>query len=159
MLPLQSVLLDREASVQEVTAVTQVLHSRGFEPNIRAEWQKDPRSGNGAFWIVLITIALPVRDFLKSFTETLGKKAGESSWESLKSLIDDLRAARRESTVAADGWIELDDPEGTKLMVAAIPNEAYQRLLEIDWSHVRGGTLMWHDQDKEWFDPSRKYGQ
>jgi hypothetical protein len=146
------VLLDVAASSEEVQAVERVLRSAGIDAEVRAEWQKPPRVGNGVFWIILIVLSVALKDFLGGFSGA----AGADAWKALKRLVGELRATRVPSE-APDGWVRMDDPEGTNLMLGDLPDEAYRALLELDWSQHRGGMLMWDDEAGEWFDPNRRY--
>jgi hypothetical protein len=146
------VLLDVDASREEVQTVEHVLRSAGFDADVRPGWEKPPRVGNGAFWMILFVLSAPVQAFLAGFFGA----AGADAWKDVKRFVAELRAARAPSR-APDGWVEFDDPEGTKLMVADLPDEAYRALLELDWDDHRGGMLMWDDDTSKWFDPNRRY--
>lgn len=99
MVDIQEVLINAEASPDEVAAVQEVFDSRDLGVEVRAEWRKDPRTGNGAFWMTLVKLtAIPVGAFVTAFMA----KAGEATFGALREWVQDLRAARRPSTVAAD---------------------------------------------------------
>jgi hypothetical protein len=33
-----------------------------------------------------------------------------------------------------------------------------EKLRDPDWDVLKGGQIMWDPQDKDWYDPQRKYG-
>jgi hypothetical protein len=152
------VLLDRYATPNEIANVRAVFARTGREAMVRAVWEKPPQTGNGAFWMTLVLLAVP----FKAFADGFFGKAGEDTWMALRKLVEELREARRGSTLADEGWVEFDDPDDTQVMLASgIPDEAYEALLELDWSAVRGGTIMWDEERGRWFDlnPGKRRGR
>jgi hypothetical protein len=146
------VLLDRYASPEEVASVRAVFERARHRAMVRAVWEKPPYTGNGAFWMTLVLVAMPFHSFLDGFFGKLGEDVADA----LRDFVDDIREARRPSTLADDGWVEFDDLEDTHVMLSGgIPDEAYRALLELDWDEVRGGTIMWDADVGRWFDPSR----
>lgn len=148
-------VLDEAASEEEVDAVQAVLRDAGIAMEVTAQWRKPPQTGNGAFWMVLITVGMPVGAFLKQFLETIAEKAAESWWEALQAWLQDLRSARRLSTIATEGWVEIDGSDGCGLMIHDVPSEAYEELARLDWSQVGPGIIMWDDEAREWRFPPR----
>lgn len=151
MMEVHSVLLDEDATPAEVEAVGAVLRTFGIDVEVRPAWRKDPQTGNGAFWMILVGVGVPLAAFLRSFMDAFGKKAGDASWEALVGLVRNLKAARRGSLVADDGWIQLTDAAGTTLMLTAdVPLAAYAKLSEIDWASCQGKAVMWSHESNEW---------
>jgi hypothetical protein len=146
------VLLDRFATEEEVAGVGAVFEHAGRNAMVRAVWEKPPQTGNGAFWMTLVLVGLP----FKAFADGFFGKLGEDAADALRQFVDEVREARRSSTLADDGWVEFDDVEGTHVMLSGgIPAEAYRALLALDWDEVRGGTIMWDADAGRWFDPNR----
>lgn len=132
------VLLDRYATVGECDAVRAVIDRAGGHAMVRAVWEKEPQTGNGAFWMTLFLLGVPFAKFCDGFFTKLGENAADT----LRDFVRELREARRASTHASVGWVEFDDVEDTKIMIPSdIPDDAFNALLEIDWSRVQGGTL------------------
>jgi hypothetical protein len=154
----ERVLIDAAASAEEAELIRGALRESGFEADVSSEWEKPAGVGNGAFWMVLVVLAVPATAFLSGFGKTIGERAGEAAWEGLKSFVGRLRQARASSTIASVGWVELDDPDGTRIMIGEEADEAYQQLLELDLDARRGWMLLWDDDAKEWYDPNRRYG-
>lgn len=114
--------------------------------------EKPPQTGNGAFWMTLVLLGVSFNSFAEGFFGELGKDAALA----LRDFVDELRAARSDSTLASDGWVEFDDPDETKVMIASgIPADAYRALMDLDWANARGGTIMRDEASKRWFDPTR----
>jgi hypothetical protein len=151
-MPTIPVLLDRYATPDEVERVRSVFERAGATAQVRAVWEKPPQTGNGVFWIVLVLVGVS----FKSFADGFFGKLGEDAALTFRAFVDELRDARRDSTLADDGWVEFDDIDDTKVMIAGgLPDEAYRALLDLDWSSVRGGMLMWSHESGQWFDPNR----
>ena len=129
----------------------------GIDADVVAEWQKPPGVGNGVFWMVLVVLGVPAASFLKGFTQKLGEQTGEVAWKALKSFVGRVRKAREESTIATSGWVEVDDPAGTRIMIGDEADEAYRQLLELDLDSRQGWLLLWDDENEEWYDPNRRY--
>jgi hypothetical protein len=147
------VLLDRYATDEEVTKVRAVFERAGREAMVRPVWEKKPHTGNGAFWTVLVLLGVS----FKSFADGFFGKFGEDAAVAFREFVDELRQARRTSTLADDGWFEFDDVEESNVMLASgLPDEAYRALLNLDWETARGGMLMWDSHEREWFDPNRQ---
>jgi hypothetical protein len=146
------VLLDRYATPDEVAEVRAVFERAGGSAMVRAVWEKPPQTGNGAFWMTLVLLGVS----FKAFADGFFGKLGEDAAVALRDFVEDLREARMDSTHADDGWVEFDDVDETNVMLSSgVPEEAYQALLEIDWSHARGGMIMWDGASRRWFDPNR----
>jgi hypothetical protein len=148
------VLLDRYASPAEVEDVRAVFQRAGARAMVRPVWEKPPQTGNGPFWIVLILLGVS----FKAFADGFFGKLGENAADALREFVEELRRTRDQSTRADNGWIQFDDPDDTKVMLGAdLPQEAYEALLQLDWSEHTGGMLMWDDTAHEWYDPNRRY--
>jgi hypothetical protein len=148
------VLLDRYATPEEIEEVRAVFERAGARAMVKPVWERPPRTGNGAFWIVLVLLGVAFKSFADGF---FGKLGGDAA-DALREFVGELREARRRSSRAPDGWVEFDDPDDTKVMFASgLPDEAYRALLELDWPEHRGGMLMWDEESREWYDPNRRY--
>jgi hypothetical protein len=150
-----TVHLDDAASSAEIDHVREVVRSSGLTAEVLPDWQKPPETGNGGFWMVAITIGgLPIAAFVTGFAQ----KAGQEAYNAFRSFVKRLHDARRSSPFPS-GWVEIKDSEGTTLMVGDLAADAFDKLPYVDWVANKGGHLMWDDDAKEWFDPSRRYGQ
>lgn len=107
------VLLDRYATADEITKVQAVFDDLGRPAMVRAVWEKSPQTGNGAFWMTLVLLGVPFKAFADGFFGELGHDAAIA----LREFVRKLRAARRNSTLANDGWVEFDDPDHTNVML------------------------------------------
>ncbi len=167
-MPVLAVQLDPEAAPEELEAVRSVFRSRGEAPEVRLldlprgvgpsrEDEAVEEVGNRAVWLMVVLLAVPIGSFLKSLGTASGNRAGATDLEALASLVRDLRAARQSSEYP-EGLIELRDPDGTVLLLGDPAAEAYQRLLDVDWSERRGGMLMWDEERGEWYDSDTNDG-
>jgi hypothetical protein len=96
---------------------------------------------------------------LTAFVTAFFAKAGGDAWDGLRSLVANLRRARRSSRVAPSGWVVLKVPDGTTLMIGDdLSDEQIEALRGFDWDAHKGGQVMWDPQAKEWYDPTRRYG-
>jgi hypothetical protein len=152
----ERVFVDAVASPEEIEAVRRAFRDVGIDVDVVAEWEKPPGVGNGAFWMVLVVLGISASAFLKGFGQTLGERAGEEAWTALRSFVRRVRKAREGSAIAASGWVELDDPDGTRIMIGDEADEAYRQLLELDLEARRGWMLLWDDDAREWYDPNRR---
>jgi hypothetical protein len=152
----ETVRLDAAATAEEVEAVEAALRDEGLEAPVRADWTKPPQTGNGVFTMVLIVLGVSFYKFLSAYATTLGEEAGKATAERVRNLARRLHGARGESPASKVGWVEFDDPEGTKLMLSPdVPDEAYRQLEQLDWEKFRGGMVMWDPERGRWFDPNR----
>jgi hypothetical protein len=148
------VLLDRYASPEEVGDVRAVFERRGATAMVKPLCESLRRPARP-----ILDRARPPRHLLQSLRGRILRKLGEDAADALREYAGELRRAREQSTLADDGWVEFDDPEDTKVMLAAgAPDEAYRALLELDWSEHRGGNAHVDDATREWYDPNRCYG-
>jgi hypothetical protein len=134
---IDAVRLENSATIDELDAIAAVLRSHGVDAEVRADWEKEPGTGNGAFYMVLVVLTVTLGPYLAGF---LGK-AGEDSWDAFRRFVDDLHGAR-DTSVIESGWVEFEDPDGTTLMISELPPAAIQKLSEVDWARHRGGQLM-----------------
>jgi hypothetical protein len=94
----------------------------------------------------------PIPEFFKAF----GAAAGQDSYAAVKQWVKDLLAARA-SSPAERGYLEIDDPEGTHLIVSTeTSDEALEALAGIDWEEHRGDFLIWDDESGTWRDAPRR---
>jgi hypothetical protein len=136
---LQSVVvhLDGSATDPEVDEVREALRSSGLTAEVRTDWQKEPGTGNGAFWMVAIDI---LRESIPQFIGGLGV-AGTAA------LVTKLRRARR-SAPAPDGWVELRDRHRTHLMVGEAVEEAFEKLPSPEL--VLRRSLRYDERTRQW---------
>lgn len=148
----ERVVLDSLASDSEVRAVEEVLHDAGIDAKVDANWTKPSDVGNGAFWMVMLILGVSASHFLQGFAQ----KAGGDAWVALKSFVGRLREARRKSTMGPSGWVQLTDSEGTVILIGDEAEQAYRELLELDLDRRQGWMLLWDDEAREWYDPSKR---
>jgi hypothetical protein len=140
---------ETEAPDDEVRAVTAVFRDAGidveFEPGLM-RLSQDPLP-----WVVYFSVAAPILTFLSAFAKKTGELAAEDAWPVLKDVVRRIVAARRDSE---QGQIELRDVESrtTVQLLPGLPDEAYQRLFELDWSRAGKGKMGWDARRKEWID-------
>jgi hypothetical protein len=109
--------------------------------------QDQPHVGEALPWIISITLAAPVAAFFAA----IGSEAGKDAYLALKEWLRGIAAI---SHPAVYGHVEIEDPEGTKfdLRPKALPDEAFTGLLELDWSKLSGGELVWAEEEKRWME-------
>jgi hypothetical protein len=146
--------LDDSATEEEVNEVTAACRAIGIDPEVTKDWQKEPETGNGAFWMVHIPITAALTAFVMAFFG----KAGQDAWDGLKSFVANLRRARRSSRVASKGWVEFQLLDGTTIMIGDdLSDEQIDALRNVNWRAHMGGQFTWRDDTKEWFDGWREF--
>lgn len=126
----------------------------GFDvEEISASYVKPP-IGNG----VLLLVWLALGWFFGGFFGSMGADA----WKGLKSGIEKIRASRERPEIVgnvdyrATVHVVLEDASHVRLVFYEdLPDEAYQRALEIDWSHYERAEFVWEDgdwRDMGWYD-------
>ena len=151
---IERVDLDEFATHNEVDGVVAVFREYGYDVDVGARWRKPAGVGNGAFWLVLALLGIPVWRFLMSFADAAGKAAGEDAWRTFKGLVEKLRETRQ-GAEPPDGWVQFEDPNGTTLMLADYPDEAYEVLFELEEERFEDRRLvMWDEDRRRWYDPN-----
>lgn len=140
---------ETEAPEEEVRAVTAVFQEAGidveFEPGLMRLSQDVLR------WVVYFSVAAPILTFLSAFAKKTGELAAEDAWPVLKDVVRRIVAARGGSE---NGHIDVRDIENraTIQLLPGLPDEAYQRLFELDWSRAGKGKMGWDPRRNEWID-------
>jgi len=143
---IESVHADVEASRAEVREVEDAFARAGFvEIRVRAD---EVRRSTGLLpWIVAVTIGVPVKSFFDGFFAT----PGERTYDALEAWVKDIWRARHSDVRA--GAINIEDPDGTTVILSTtIPDEAIAALANLDWDQLRGGYLIWEDEQRQWRD-------
>lgn len=140
---------ETEAPGEEVRAVTAVFREAGvqveFEPGLMR------LSQDVLPWVVYFSVATPILTFLSAFAKRTGELAAEDAWLVLKDFVRRIAAARGGSE---NGHIDLHyvESRATIQLLPGLPDEAYQRLFELDWSRARKGKMGWDQRRNEWMD-------
>lgn len=145
------VILDDAATSDELRSVRNALSEAGFVPlSIEATLE---RRGAGSFpSLIDVLVAIPLTAFFSSFASAAGKDA----WATFKKLVTALGDARRTGR-ALEGSIVFRDDEGTNVVISAsIPEEAIEKLRDVDWTQRRGHYLIWDPTRRAWRDPTRR---
>ena len=133
----------------ELLTVQQLMGEVGFDvvPVRKHHPEQDQEHVNEAIpWIVTVVLAAPIAAFFTS----IATEAGKDAHTAIKRWVLGLSRA---GTPHGYGEIEIIDREGSyiKIREAALPEEAFAALLDIDWSNVRGKRLIWGN-DYGWVD-------
>lgn len=152
---IDSVVADVGASSDEIAAVEEAFRRAGFDVEVNADLErKSP--GASLPWIVLVVVAIPVAEFLRSFGSEMGKEAGKDAYAAVKEWAKDVWRARGGGD---EGSLVLEDPDGTHLILSArLPDRALDALADLDWTATRGHYLVWDAAREEWHDPVRPDG-
>jgi hypothetical protein len=151
--PAGEVLLDAEATEDEVAGVESVLREAGLDWPVSAAYY---RRGIGDFpWVIMLAgpPSVIVGLFAKKFTEKLAERAAEDAYVSLKKWVQRLASRRRDR----NGTITINDPASGTVIVLdpELPDEAYRELPSIDPEKDGGesGYLSWNDEEGRWAPP------
>jgi hypothetical protein len=139
------VVLDIEATSDEVAAVEAAFRDAGFDADVKAAYV---RKGIGQYpWVVYVTV--PVGLFLRKFLEL----AAEEAWVALKRLVTQVREARRESLAPPGSVLMVDETtHETIVLLGNEPDEAFQQLATLDIRQTDSGHLYWDDKVGRWVD-------
>ena len=155
------VVLDAEALPAEVEGVATAFRNAGFPASVEATWTEPPpppdapHIGNGIYWLVEVAMPYTLAVFFAGFVGA----AGADAWKKLKAWVEDIREARKGSLRAPEGTVVLKDSQGNRLDIhvvqeevdaASLPEEAYQQLLDIDWSHRQDDSVIWDWERERW---------
>jgi hypothetical protein len=139
------VVLDIEATSDEVAAVEAAFRDAGFDADAKADYV---RRGRELYpWLVSVTVPLGL--FLKRFLEL----AAEDAWVALKRLVTQVREARKAS-LAPPGSVLIVDKRTheTIVLLGNEPDEAFQQLPTLDIKQTDSGQLYWDDKVGQWVD-------
>jgi hypothetical protein len=139
------VLLDVQASPTELAAISAAFDAAGIAvDDLSAGYSQKSLD---IPWVVLISLGggLTAGAFLRSFFSEAGKEAGLA----VKTWHEQMREARAASRLRA-GNVAIKDQEGTWIIFSVMPDEAYAKLLELDWETERGGYFVWDQDQSEW---------
>jgi hypothetical protein len=105
-------------------------------------------------WIIEIVVGGAIGKFLWAAAAGAGDEAGRDGWKALKRLIIQLYEARKASRAPQGGVTIRDKETGTLIQLPPdLPNEAYQRLYEIEtFSAPLSGLLRWDAEAEAWRD-------
>lgn len=146
------VKLDPSASSDEVEAVRAVLRSSGISD---AEVRALPATrgvGNGSTWMTWILASAPLNVFLTTLGKRIAEQlAEEGTGPAIRDFFARLRASRQDNP-HPEGLISIIDPDSLVVLIQDWPIEAYERLLEIDWSRQKPATYKWDPELSEWVD-------
>jgi len=105
------------------------------------------RFSNDSPWVMYVSA--PIVWFSSRFRRTAPEAPAEELGPGLASFIQQISGAFR----ADDGSVVFTDEE-TEVMVALtphLPDNAYPRLLEVDFRRVEGERISWDDDQRGWF--------
>jgi hypothetical protein len=150
------VIVESECSKADQAAVAWVFASAGIPVDIEPAYAR--RSAEILPWIIQIETSLGhlVSYLLAGAAGGATGAAGADGWAALKGLVSRLRNAR--ATAAGDVTIKEIESESEILLSAELPDEAYQRLLELEATRpLQSGILKWDREQRAWIDPLAGY--
>lgn len=141
------VRLGPDATAEDVAGVEAAFREAGIPARVEATWQRPPGVGNGPVWIAEVRLDVVITAFLTGYFGA----ASIDAWRKTKEWASRIRQGMKSPVPGAETNVVLNDPEGTQVMLFEhIPDEAYQRLFELDWSRYRPGLLIWDDDRRDW---------
>jgi len=143
---IEGVIVEFEAPPEEIAAVQDVLASSGFQVAVKPLYPLTGGPPTELTWVLSVVLGVP----LTAFFTALGTAAGTDAYGGLKVWVKRVRDARRPTP--GPGEVRLHDPHTSMAIPAEIPDEAIDALREIDWSAVRGGHLIWVEEQRAWRD-------
>jgi hypothetical protein len=151
--PAGEVLLDAEATADEVACVEAVLREAGIDWPVSPAYE---RRGIGDYpWVIMLVTppSILFTLFTKKFTEKVAELAAEDAYAGFKKWVQRLAARRRDP----NGTITINDPASGTVIVLdpKLPDEAYRQLPSIDPEKDGGeaGYLSWNDEEGRWAPP------
>lgn len=128
----------------ELRQVEQFMAEVGFPvvPTRKHHPKQDrQRVGEAIPWVVTVVLAAPIGAFFAA----IANEAGKDAYGAIKRWVLGLSRA---SAPHGYGNLEIFDGEGSHLDIreAALPEEAFAALLDIDWSSASGRMLTWSDE-------------
>ena len=133
-------LLDRDASSDEVAAVTQIALEEGLPGPVRAAVSQ--KSLEDPTWIIVVIT--PVALFLKGFFE----EAGRTGYQDLHRLVRRLFSARRKG----QGHMEISDRDSLTTIVfpPELPDEAFKQFVKLGLENIKGKYWEWDPDQNNW---------
>jgi hypothetical protein len=148
MTEIVQVILESECTDVELAAVTEAFESAGIPAQVEASYSR--RAAEVLPW--LIEIEKSAKYLAAAITGGLLAAPGADAWTSLKRLVGRLYKARKDSR----GNVVVRDPDtNTEIALERdLPDEAYQRLLEIESPRApQSGIPRWDRERRQWVDP------
>jgi hypothetical protein len=143
---IENAFVEYGASPEEVNAVQAVLTGSGFSVTVRPEYPLTGGPPTELSWALYVALGVPITAF---FT-TLGSAAGTDAYAALKAWITRVHNARRPTR--GHGEIRLVSSETSMVIPAEIPDHAIEALRRLDWSALKGGHLIWVQEEGTWRD-------
>ena len=144
------VLMDGEASPDEVTAVEEVFKEEGIGASVRATYFR--KSLDELPWVIFISgvAFVLILDFLRAAAQGAGREAGRDAYQGLRRLVSRLYAARQNKP----GSVIYKDTETRTIIVLQedLPQEAYRLLTEMGPDKLNGGNWIWDFDQNRWID-------
>ena len=133
-------LLDREATPEEVAAVTHIIFDEGLPGPVKAVVSEKGLEDNPWIIVALTPIAL----FLKGFFE----ESGRIGYHDLRRLVARLYGARR----IGSGHVELSDRDSLTTIVFGpdLTEEAFKQLSELGLDCIQGKYWVWDPDHGCW---------
>jgi hypothetical protein len=142
------VILESEVTEADRAAVAEVFESAGIPADVKGAYIRE--SAEALPW--LIQIEKDARYLAAALAGGLLSAPGADAWAALKRLVGRLYEARK----GAPGNVVVRDPD-TKTEIPLepdLPDDAYQRLLEIESPRApQSGILRWDRERQQWVDP------
>jgi hypothetical protein len=138
----EPVLIESGAPAGNDVAVANAFSRAGFEVDVEAAIE---RRGLGDFpWLVRVAVEGSLAGFFGAF--------GVDGYAAVKRWIRDVWNAR-EGAGNGRGSIEVVDSGSSHLILSnTLPDEALNALMDIDWSELSGGYIVWNAERGEWVD-------
>ena len=157
--PQVHVVLDIGVAEEEVEAVRSVFRSAGLDAEVQPgiiELSAEP----GPWVADLVTVGqnavLVIAAFFGAIGAGFAQKAGQDAWDEFRA--DGWRGLRRfmqEITSArggSGGRVTLRGVGHPDLSLeSGLPDAAYEKLADLDWSQLGEGTLGWNGETGEWW--------
>jgi len=133
--------LDVGASDDEVQAVQAAFDRAGIDVEVEAGVVR--LSSGELPWVMYVTLTVPIGAFLAAFAS----EAGKDAYAAFKEWAQSVFEARGDRA----GSIVLRDPDYNRFVIPTVwPEEAFQKLQEIDWSKEHASDLYWESGRGEW---------
>jgi hypothetical protein len=133
------------ASEEEQEAIQAAFDSVGIETQVERNYFM--KSADLVPWIVSATVGGALGAFFRGFFEELGADAARR----MQAWIRELRSAW-DSSPARPGHVVFRGEGGNTVVIGDPPEEAYDKLLELDLDAKPGAYYVWDDESGEWKD-------
>ena len=142
------ILLDAEASPDEVAAVAEIAREAGLQGPVRANIER--KSGDDLSWLILLIVAL------RPFVEAFFGEAAKDSYRKLPQLVSKWYAARR----GEHGSVSVEDNETSSSIIFSpdLPKEAYREFARMG-ERLEGHSWKWDEEGNSWKGVNMKTGQ